>query len=109
MNAHTNNHTVIYQDDAPVFVVVPYADYKKMTQDDDIAIPNEVVQIVLRKDCNLVGAWRRFRKLTQAELAAKMGVTQSAISQLEQADNPRSHTLQLAAKALNCSLKQLSD
>ena len=113
MIARTNeqNHTVIYEGDRPYFVVVPYADYKKLTtdNDDDTLIPNDVIQLLVKHQCNLLGAWRRYRKMTQGDFADKMGITQSAVSQIEKSGNPHSETIDSAAKVLDCQPEQLTD
>lgn len=54
---------------------------------------------------------REKRKLTQAELAALSGVTQQAISKIENGDrtNPGVMTMEKLAQALKCSIYDLID
>lgn len=52
--------------------------------------------------------WRRYRNLTQIELAEKAGVTQRTISLLETKDQvPIARTVQRLAKALECDPSEL--
>jgi DNA-binding XRE family transcriptional regulator len=109
MIAHTK-HTVIYENERPAFVVVPYADYQQLFEhDSDVLIPHDVVKLQTQYQCNLLGAWRRFRGLTQQAFAEKMGISQSAVAQMEKTDNPRSKTLDAAAAILGCEPEQLND
>lgn len=108
MSEHTKKHTVIYDKGQPAFVVVPIADYQEW-QDANTYIPHEVVKLQAKHGCNLLGAWRRYRNLTQKTFAEKMGVKQQAVSQMEQVDNSRNSTLERAATLLNCDIAQLTD
>ncbi len=52
--------------------------------------------------------WRRFRGLTQRELAERAGVTQATISLLERKGQlPQVTTIQKLAKALDCTPSEL--
>ena len=53
-------------------------------------------------------AWREHLRLTQAEVAERMGITQSAYAQMEAAKRPRKATLQKVAHALGLELDQLA-
>jgi len=46
--------------------------------------------------------------LTQAEMTARMGITQAGYAQIEAAKRPRKATLQKAAEALGITLEQLA-
>ena len=107
MNTPTN-HTIVYQGDKPAFVVIPYDEYQRWL-DDHTYIPHDVVKLTTQYNCNLLGAWRRYRGLTQNQLAEEMGVSQSAIAQMEKTDNPHSKTLEKAAAILQCEVDQLTD
>ncbi|MNQ79011.1 helix-turn-helix protein [compost metagenome] len=49
---------------------------------------------------SVVGAWRKHLGLTQAEVASRIGITQAAYAQQEQATKPRKPTLDKIAQAL---------
>lgn len=54
-----------------------------------------------------VRAWREYLRLTQAEVAARMGVSQAAYAQMESAKRPRKATLARIAAALGIDVEQL--
>lgn len=113
MNEPTNVQ-IIEQNGVPVFAVIPYEEYIKAfpgnKTDENTLIPHEVVSIVVDKECNLVKAWRIHLGLTQKEVAAKAGISQAALSQMEKADNHlRNSTLSKLAVAMNLTVDQLTD
>ena len=57
----------------------------------------------------MLQAWREYLMLTQAEMAARMGITQAGYAQIEAAKRPRKATLQKAAEALGITLEQLAE
>lgn len=78
-----------------------------MTNDDE-TIPHEVVSISIEHDISLLGAWRVYRGLSQAEVARQTGLTQSAISQMESKESkPQMKTLERFAKVYNYRPTQL--
>lgn len=114
----------------PLFVVLPIAEYNRFKayeslvmdeseegwedvpyekgDNDDALIPHEVVMIMFDNDVNLLGAWRIYRNLSQQEVAEKTGLSQSAISQMEKADNtPRKKTLERFAEIYDCDIEQM--
>lgn len=104
---------IIYQDDKPVFAVIPWDEYQDLLRnqvpdESDIWFPNDVVKAnALDGDC-LIKAWREHFGLTQAELAEKAGMKQSSLAQLEKAETtPRKATLAKLAKAMDISVEQL--
>ena len=109
MNIPTKNIQIIKKNGVPVFVLVPYEEYFKTLPEED-TIPNEVVELIIKKNFNLLKAWRTYLKLTQKEVAEKAKITQSALSQMEKNDNiHRTTTLVKLANAMNLSVKQLED
>lgn len=57
---------------------------------------------------NNIRAVRKRKKVTQAELAARLGVTQAWISELEQPDHrPTPETYKKVARALGCAVEVL--
>jgi ribosome-binding protein aMBF1 (putative translation factor) len=106
---------IISQNGKPAFAVIPWNEYQalihKQTEPDesDVWFPNEVVKANVRGE-SLVKAWREYFKLTQAELAAKAGMKQSALARMESSNaRPRKATLSKLAEALGISVEQLID
>lgn len=110
MNEHIKaSHTLVNdQKGNPAFVVVPWADYQAAF--DDVVIPHEVVDLMVKYDCTLLGAWRRYKGLGQKELVEKTGIQQSSISRMEnEVGRYQTDTLHKLAKALNIKPEQLVD
>lgn len=106
MNAPTNVQIISGHDGRPAFVVIPYADYVANHPQDDL-IPNDVVGMVIKEDNTLIAAWRRHLRLTQAEVAERIGISQSAYAQQENASKPRKATREKIAVALGIAPRQL--
>ena len=90
------------------YVVIPYSDYFRMRlalleyddedennwEDisyesdiyDNVMLP-DVCDVMHRENVSLQAAWRILRGLSQREVAAKLGISQSAVSQLEALDS----------------------
>ena len=116
----------IPQDGEPLFAVVPIEDYKTLiaisTRDYDDrtfreimnaidageeTFPDEFVGRLIETDSPL-REWRKYRGMTQVELAAASGLTQAAIAQIETSKrNPRVETARKFADALNCDIDDL--
>ena len=74
------------------------------------AIPHEVVGLVIKKEMNLVKAWRTYLGLTQREIAKRAGISQAALSQMEKSTNTlRTPTLEKLAEAMGIGVEQLQD
>ncbi|MFJ7312534.1 helix-turn-helix domain-containing protein [Pseudomonas sp. NPDC098747] len=99
MNPPTNIQIISGPDGAPAFVVIPYAEYIAAHPQEDL-IPNEVVGFMVKEGLTAVGAWRKHLGLTQAQVASRIGITQAAYAQQEQAAKPRKVTLDKIAQAL---------
>ena len=54
-----------------------------------------------------MAAWREHFSLTQAEVAARIGVTQAAYAQMERVKQPRKATLEKVAEAMGLEVDQL--
>lgn len=119
----------------PLFVILPMAEYEKLVEvdeygfriedetaddeewesipyekadNDDAIIPFDVVKIKHEHNINLLGAWRIYRGLSQQEVAAKLGISQGAISQMEHKENkPQKKTLERFAKVYECEVEQM--
>ena len=106
------NVQIIEQGGKPVFAVIPYDEYirtfnpvvRPAIPNNDL-IPHEVVMMTLR--LSQARAWREYLGLTQDEVATKMGITQSALAQMETSTRPRKATRQKLAEALGINVEQL--
>jgi len=114
MSVHTNPQ-IITQNGKPAFVVIPWNEYQELihkqveSEEADVWFPNEVVKANVRGE-SLIKAWREYFKLTQAELAAKAGMKQSALARLESHKvSPRKATLAKLAEAMGIGVEQLID
>ncbi|WP_257384758.1 helix-turn-helix domain-containing protein [Snodgrassella alvi] len=112
-NAHINTNYQIINDKQgmPQFVVIPYEDFRQLTNQSVInlknAIPSEVVDLLFDKQYSPARAWREYLQLTQEECAKKLGITQPAYSQLESSKKPRKATRIKLATALGIHEGQL--
>jgi len=90
------------------YVVVPYADFLRLTSRMETAVPNEVVERVIMDKVTPIRAWREHLGLTQSEVAARMEISQAALAQIEAPEaRPRKSTLRRVAQALGIQLEQL--
>ena len=107
---------IIKENDVPAFAVIPFAQYEEMRRrlavaenlDAKIGFPLEVAEMNALKGYSLIKAWRIYRGKTQSELAAAMGITQGAFSQIEKSAHNQSETLRRVAAALDVKPKQLT-
>ncbi len=113
------------------FVVMPYDEYFRMclqmaeiddeTDDDledievehdcydNVELPGEVCSIMTWQNVSLQAAWRILRGMSQQEVAEKLGITQSAVSQLEALDSrPQKRTREKLAAIYGCRQEQIS-
>lgn len=106
------NIQTIMQDGKPAFVVIPFEDYQRLVQQssawipDGDDIPNEVVKLTV-SGLSQARAWREYLGLKQEDVAARMGITQPALAQIETAKRPRRATLEKLAVALGIRVGQL--
>jgi predicted transcriptional regulator len=114
MNVPTDPQ-IITQNGKPAFAVIPWKEYQELihnqveTDESDVWFPNEVVKANVRGN-SLIKAWREYFKLTQAELAAKAGMKQSALARMENSKTrPRRTTLTKLADAMGIDVDQLID
>jgi len=71
-------------------------------------VPNEVVNLTFDHDWTPMRAWREHLGLTQAEVAARVGISQAAYAQMENAAKPRPATLKKIAVALGLTPDQIN-
>lgn len=81
---HLNFQTINGLDGRPAFVVVPYEVFIDRYEQAGDLIPNEVVNLMFGHDMTAARAWRTHLKLTQDEIAKRMGSSQSAYARLEE-------------------------
>ena len=93
------------------YAVVPFGEYQALLDADNrVTIPHEVVALMIEKGISPMAAWRKHRGLSQAQMAAKLGVTQGAVAQAEKKGNkPHVETLRSWARLLDCDVAQLVD
>jgi len=103
------NHQIIEKDGKPLFVLVPYNEYLALVEHDEaITVPQAVVEKHILENMSLIRAWREHLGLSQQEVAQKMGISQSAYSQMEKAEaNLRQTTVNKIARALGILPEQL--
>lgn len=107
MNKPINFQTILGEDGAPAFVVVPYAEFVRRFEQAGDLIPHAVVELVIDQGMTPAKAWRTHLQLTQEEVANRLDITQSAYAQLEASAKPRKSSLERIAKALGISPVQL--
>lgn len=105
-DALTDIQTIKGADGAPAFVVVPYAEFVRRFAGGEALIPHEVVSATV-DGATPMKAWREYLGLTQAEVAARLGISQAAYAQTEAAQRPRKATTVRVAAALRISIEQI--
>ncbi len=113
MSEHTD-FQIIKHEGKPVFVVVPWDRFQEMEEAWRAArireqgIPQDVVERHVIDGLSLVAAWREYLGLTQAEVAERAGMKQSAVARIERGESkPRSTTLRRLALAMGLHPRQL--
>lgn len=99
---------IIKENGKPAFAVIPYKEFLRLVEPEP-TIPHEVVSMTLREDMSLIKAWRKYLRLSQKEVAKRMGITQAGLSQIENSERHKPETLNHIAKALDLDLDQLHD
>lgn len=106
------NYQVIEYAGEPAFAVVPYDEFMQLIKgdDEDPGTPHDVVKIMVANGYSLIEAWRRYLKMSQNEVATKMGISQPAYAKMEKnTDTLRQSTLSAIAKALAVEVIQISE
>jgi ribosome-binding protein aMBF1 (putative translation factor) len=103
------------QNGVPAFAVIPWNEYQKIIRNQaeeaekDVWFPNDVVKATSRGD-SLIKAWREHFGLSQAELAAKAGMSEQVLAELESnAVASKKADLAKLAQAMGIDRKQLTD
>ena len=80
----------------------------KNSKADEITIPHEVVALLVKHDCSLLGAWRRHRQMSQQELSSVTGIPQGSLSRMESKNTTyQKATLEKLSAALGISPERL--
>ena len=106
MNVPTDIQMIKGPDGSPAFVVMPYSLFVERYAHGEGFIPNDVVSATV-DGTTPMKAWREHLRLTQAEVAGRLGVSQAGYAQMEGAARPRNGTLVRVADALGITLEQL--
>ena len=108
MNIRTEFQIIVGSDGKPAFVVVPYEQFRHMRGGFTKGmVPNEVVNVAYERGVSPMAAWREHLGLTQAEVAARIGIAQAAYAQMERVKQPRRATLEKVATAMGLEVEQL--
>ncbi|MCG5043227.1 helix-turn-helix domain-containing protein [Enterobacteriaceae bacterium 155047] len=76
---------------------------------DNVILPGDVCDVMHKENVSLQAAWRIWRGLSQKEVAEKLGISQSAVSQLEALDSrPQKRTREKLAAIYGCTQEQIS-
>jgi DNA-binding XRE family transcriptional regulator len=76
---------------------------RRLASGDDKLIPAEFANRILDGE-SPVRVWREYRGLTEKGLAARVGISEAALGQIESGDLSRVETLKRIAAALNVDL-----
>ena len=108
------SHPVLSAGGMATHVLVPIDEYLSVFIRPDtppasyVFVPREVSYMVVDGESPM-RAWRRYKKLTQVEMARRMSVSRPAYTQMEQSENPHLATLEKAAAALEIDCAQLAE
>ena len=108
MNAPTSIQILKGPDGKPAFAVIPYHEYVSLSKRRAPTVPNAVVGKVINRNMTPVRAWREHLGLTQAIVAQRLGISQSAYAQQEAKDTVRKSTREKIARALQIKPEQLA-
>lgn len=85
----------------PEYAIVPIKVFKELTQTASLqAVPHAVVGKTLIEGLSPIKAWREHLGFTQTEVAERMGISQAAFSQMENAKRISRNTRKKIATAL---------
>lgn len=110
MNTPTEHQIIHAPDGTPLYVLIPYESYvaNRERPDEAVTLPHEVVELAVVEDKGILRAWREHLRLTQADVAKRLGVSQSAYAQMERRKTGLRHaSRQRLAAALGIEPEQL--
>jgi predicted transcriptional regulator len=106
MNMPTNIQIINGPGGEPAFVVIPYTDYVASRNTEKSMIPHDVISRSVG-GATPVRAWREHLGLTQADVAERLGISQSAYAQQESSSRLRKASREKIAAALGIEAAQL--
>lgn len=106
MNARTNIQIINGPGGDPAFVVIPYDEYIASQTQSESLIPHAVISSTV-DGATPARAWREYLGLTQADVATRLGVSQSAYAQQENSERLRKTSIERIAAALGITPAQL--
>ncbi|AUT47606.1 helix-turn-helix domain-containing protein [Achromobacter sp. AONIH1] len=106
MNMPTNIQIINGPGGEPAFVVIPYTDYVASRNTEKSMIPHDVISRSV-DGATPVRAWREHLGLTQADVAERLGISQSAYAQQESSSRLRKASREKIAGALGIEAAQL--
>jgi predicted transcriptional regulator len=106
MNAPTNFQLINGPDGQPIFVVIPYGQYVIERSGERELIPHDVVSRTV-DGATPLRAWREHLGFTQAEVAQRLSISQSAYAQQESSNRLRKSSRDKIAVALGITTEQL--
>lgn len=106
MDAPTNIQIINGPGGKPAFVVIPYEEYVAQHARNHGLIPDDVISRSI-DGATPLKAWREHLGLTQAVVAERLGITQSAYAQQESSDRLRKSSRERIAAALGITQEQL--
>ena len=97
----------------PAFTVIPYDEYRRLFEPAQAErksdyVPQEVVDMFFDNQWSALRAWREYLGLTQAQVAARLGVSQAAYSQQENRKTLRPSSREKLARVLGITAEQLN-
>ena len=100
--------------DGKAFVLVPVHEYRRLlngnASDTSETLPGAVLDLLTAREQHPVKILRRFRGMTQAQLAASSGLSRPYLTEIETGRKPGSiSTLKSIANALNVSVNLIID
>ena len=102
------DYQIITEHGKPAFVVIPYKTFVHAYGKPKSLIPHDVVNKMVDENISRIQAWREYLGFTQQEVAARLNISQAALSQMERKSaRLRKNTLEKLAKAMGLTLEQL--
>lgn len=96
----------------PEYAIIPFDVFKALTKtvqsvQEEKTIPHEIIKTIAHQGISPIQAWREFLGFTQAQVAAKMNISQAAYCQMEKAAKIRKATKKKIADALDIEVSQI--
>lgn len=92
------------------YVLVPLHDYREMTSNDnDAALPSDLLDALAARQESPIKIMRKYRGLTQAELAEQAGISRPYLTEIETGKKDGSiRAMKSLAEVLNVSVGTLT-